>query len=93
MHRRSDRDLRISSLFGFRHWNGSQTGSSWISTSKSKAMKLSQESPLWVGREAQPQAAGFKYPGILNTSEGNTEIDMQIGVAAKVIRTVMGLLQ
>ena len=64
-----------------------------ISTSKSEAMVLSRnrvECSLRVGEEALPQVEEFKYLGILFTSEGRREreIDRRIGAASAVLRTL-----
>ena len=54
-----------------------------ISTSKSEAMVLgckNMEFLLWVGEEILPQVEEFKYLGVLFTSEGKMEqeIDRRI---------------
>ena len=64
-----------------------------ISTSKSEAMVLSRKRvgcPLRVGEEALPQVEEFKYLGILFTSEGRMEreMDRRIGAASAVMRTL-----
>ncbi|TWW76601.1 hypothetical protein D4764_13G0012630 [Takifugu flavidus] len=64
-----------------------------ISTSKSEAMVLNQkkvECLLRVKEEILPQVEEFKYFGVLFTSEGRMEqeIDRRIGVASAVMRTV-----
>ncbi|KAI3376588.1 hypothetical protein L3Q82_016470 [Scortum barcoo] len=65
-----------------------------ISTSKSEAMVLDRKRvacPLRVGGEVLPQVEEFKYLGILFTSEGKMEreIDRRIGAAsAAVMRSV-----
>ncbi|KAI3364565.1 hypothetical protein L3Q82_010836 [Scortum barcoo] len=61
-----------------------------ISTSKSEAMVLDRKRvacPLWVGGEVLPQVEEFKYLGVLFTSEGKMEreIDMRIGAASAVM--------
>ncbi|KAI3363429.1 hypothetical protein L3Q82_011573, partial [Scortum barcoo] len=61
-----------------------------ISTSKSEAMVLDQKRvacPLRVGGEILPQVEEFKYLGVLFTSEGKMEreIDRQIGAASAVM--------
>ncbi|KAI3368076.1 hypothetical protein L3Q82_026899, partial [Scortum barcoo] len=58
-----------------------------ISTSKSKAMVLDRKRvacPLRVGGEVLPQVEEFKYLGVLFTSEGKMEheIDRRIGAAS-----------
>ncbi|KAI3360386.1 hypothetical protein L3Q82_002298 [Scortum barcoo] len=65
-----------------------------ISTSKSEAMVLDRKRvacPLRVGGEVLPQVEEFKYLGVLFTSEGKIEreIDRRIGAAsAEVMRSV-----
>ena len=64
-----------------------------ISTFKSEAMVLSQkrvDCPLQVGGESLLQVEEFKYLGVLFTSEGKMEqeIDKQIGEALAVMRTL-----
>ncbi|TWW81097.1 hypothetical protein D4764_01G0009120 [Takifugu flavidus] len=64
-----------------------------ISTSKSEAMVLNRkkvECLLRVKEEILPQVEEFKYPGVLFTSEGRMEqeIDRQIGAASAVMRTL-----
>ncbi|KAI3375063.1 hypothetical protein L3Q82_021584, partial [Scortum barcoo] len=64
-----------------------------ISTSKSKAMVLDQKRmacPLRVGGEVLPQMVEFKYLGVLFTSEGKMEreIDRRIGGASTVMQSV-----
>ncbi|KAI3352448.1 hypothetical protein L3Q82_005402 [Scortum barcoo] len=65
-----------------------------ISTSKSEAMVLDRKRvacPLRVGGEVLPQVEEFKYLGVLFTSEGKMEreIDRRIGAAsAAVMRSV-----
>ena len=64
-----------------------------ISTSKSEVMVLSRkrvECPLQVGGEVLPQVEEFKYLGILVTSEGRMEreIDRRIGAASAVMRAL-----
>uniref|UniRef100_A0A6Q2ZFL9 ribonuclease H n=1 Tax=Esox lucius TaxID=8010 RepID=A0A6Q2ZFL9_ESOLU len=64
-----------------------------ISTSKSEAMVLSRKRvacPLQVGGECLPQVDEFKYLGVLFTSEGRMEreIDRRIGAASAVMRSM-----
>ncbi|KAI3368113.1 hypothetical protein L3Q82_007840 [Scortum barcoo] len=66
-----------------------------ISTSKSEAMHGSRPEkgvacPLQVGGEVLPQVEEFKYLGVLFTSEGKIEreIDRRIGAASAVMRSV-----
>ncbi|KAI3376614.1 hypothetical protein L3Q82_017048, partial [Scortum barcoo] len=63
-----------------------------ISTSKSEAMVLDRKRvacPLRVGGEVLPQVEEFKYLGVLFTSEGKMEreIDRRIGAASAVMRS------
>ncbi len=62
-----------------------------ISASKSEAMVLSRKRvacPLQVGGELLPQVEEFKYLGVLFTSQGRMEreIDRRIGAASAVMR-------
>ncbi|KAK0132885.1 Retrovirus-related Pol polyprotein from type-2 retrotransposable element R2DM [Merluccius polli] len=64
-----------------------------ISTSKSESMVLNRkrvECTLRVGDEILPQVEEFKYLGVLFTSEGRMEreIDRRIGAASAVMRTL-----
>ncbi|KAK3542976.1 hypothetical protein QTP70_008512 [Hemibagrus guttatus] len=64
-----------------------------VSTSKSEAMVLDQKKvtcTLQVGGDFLPQVEEFKYPGVLFTSEGrmDREIDRRIGAAAAVMRSM-----
>ncbi|KAK3565094.1 hypothetical protein QTP86_033147, partial [Hemibagrus guttatus] len=64
-----------------------------VSTSKSEAMVLDRKKvacTLQVGGEVLPQVEEFKYLGVLFTSEGrmDREIDRRIGAAAAVIRSM-----
>ncbi|XP_051789808.1 uncharacterized protein LOC127529636 [Erpetoichthys calabaricus] len=64
-----------------------------ISTSKSETMVLSRkrvECPLRVGGEILPQVEEFKYLGVLFTSEGRMEreIDRRISAASAVMRAL-----
>ncbi|KAK0136262.1 hypothetical protein N1851_027842 [Merluccius polli] len=64
-----------------------------ISTSKSESMVLNRkrvECTLWVGDEIPPQVEEFKYLGVLFTSEGRMEreINRRIGAASAVMRTL-----
>ncbi|KAK0147792.1 Craniofacial development protein 2 [Merluccius polli] len=66
-----------------------------ISTSKSESMVLNRkrvECTLWVEDEILPQVEEFKYLGVLFTSEGRMEqeIDRQIGAASAVMWTLHG---
>ncbi|KAK3524961.1 hypothetical protein QTP86_011742 [Hemibagrus guttatus] len=64
-----------------------------VSTSKSEAMVLDRKKvacTLQVGGEVLPQVEEFKYLGVLFTSEGrmDREIDRRIGAAAAVMRSI-----
>ncbi|KAK3533211.1 hypothetical protein QTP70_013614 [Hemibagrus guttatus] len=64
-----------------------------VSTSKSKAMVLDRKNvacTLQVGGEVLPQVEEFKYLGVLFTSEGrmDREIDRRIGAVAAVMRSM-----
>ncbi|KAK0144605.1 Craniofacial development protein 2 [Merluccius polli] len=66
-----------------------------ISPSKSESMVLNRkrvECTLRVGDEILPQVEEFKYLGVLFTSEGRMEreIDRRIGAASAVMRTLHG---
>ncbi|KAK0133851.1 Non-ous end-joining factor 1 [Merluccius polli] len=66
-----------------------------ISTSKSESMVLNRkrvECTLRVGDEILPQVEEFKYLGVLFTSEGRMEreIDRRIGAASAVMQTLHG---
>ncbi|KAK0136834.1 hypothetical protein N1851_027007 [Merluccius polli] len=66
-----------------------------ISTSKSESMVLNRkrvDCTLRVGDEVLPQVEEFKYLGVLFTSEGRMEreIDRRIGAASAVMRTLHG---
>ncbi|KAK0149127.1 LINE-1 reverse transcriptase [Merluccius polli] len=66
-----------------------------ISTSKSESMVLNRkrvECTLRVGDEILPQVEEFKYLGVLFTSEGRMEreIDRRISAASAVMRTLHG---
>ncbi|KAK3556627.1 hypothetical protein QTP70_010822 [Hemibagrus guttatus] len=64
-----------------------------VSTSKSEAMVLDRKKvacTLQVGGKLLPQVEKFKYLGVLFTSEGrmDREIDRRIGAAAAVMRSM-----
>ena len=64
-----------------------------VSTSMSEAMVLCRkmvECSLRVGSELLPQAKEFKYLGVLFTSEGKMEreMDRRIGAASAVMRAL-----
>ncbi|TWW80607.1 R2 Retrovirus-related Pol polyprotein from type I retrotransposable element [Takifugu flavidus] len=70
-----------------------ETAGMKISTSKSKAMVLNRkkvECLLRVKEEILPQVEEFKYLGVLFTSEGRMEqeVDRRIGAASAVMRTL-----
>ncbi|KAK0139279.1 LINE-1 reverse transcriptase [Merluccius polli] len=88
----SDRDLRLSLD---RFAAECEAAGMSISTSKSEAMVLNRkrvECTLRVGDEILPQVEEFKYLGVLFTSEGrmDREIDRRIGAASAVMRTLHG---
>ena len=88
----SDRDLQLS--LG-RFAPEFEAARMRISTSKSKSMVLNRkrvECTLRVGDEFLPQVEEFKYLGVLFTSEGRMEreIDRRIGAASAVMRTLHG---
>ncbi|KAK0141388.1 Ankyrin repeat domain-containing protein 13C-A [Merluccius polli] len=87
-----DRDLQLS-LDGFAA--ECEAVGMRISTSKSESMVLNRkrvECTLRVGDEILPQVEEFKYLGVLFTSEGRMEreIDRRIGAASAVMRTLHG---
>ncbi|KAK3564249.1 hypothetical protein QTP86_012027 [Hemibagrus guttatus] len=64
-----------------------------VSTSKSEAMVLDRKKvacTLQVGGEFLPQVEEFKYLGVMFTSEGrmDREIDRRIGAAAALMRSM-----
>ncbi|KAK3561554.1 hypothetical protein QTP86_008774 [Hemibagrus guttatus] len=70
-----------------------ETAGMRVSTSKSEAMVLDRKKvacTLQVGGEVLPQVEEFKYLGVLFTSEGrmDREIDRRIGAAAAVMRSM-----
>ncbi|XP_061737225.1 uncharacterized protein LOC133539140 isoform X2 [Nerophis ophidion] len=86
----SDRDLQLS-LDQFAA-ECEATGMR-ISNSKSESVVLARkrvECHLRVGEETLPQVEEFKYLGVLFTSEGRVdrEIDRRIGAASSVMRTL-----
>ena len=85
----SDRDLQLSLD---RFAAECEAAGMRISTSKSESMVLNRkrvECTLRVGDEILPQVEEFKYLGVLFTSEGRMEceIDTRIGTASAVMRT------
>ena len=90
----SDRDLQLSLD---RFAAECEAAGMRISTSKSESMVLNRkrvECTLRVGGEILPQVEEFKYLGVLFTSEGRMEreIDRRIGAASSVMRTLHGSL-
>ncbi|KAK0131008.1 Retrovirus-related Pol polyprotein from type-1 retrotransposable element R2 [Merluccius polli] len=88
----SDRDLQLSLD---RFAAECEAAGMRISTSKSESMVLNRkrvECTLRVGDETLPQVEEFKYLGVLFTSEGRMEreIDRRIGAASAVMRTLHG---
>ena len=86
----SSHDLQLSLE---RFAAGCEAAGMRISASKSETMVLSRkrvECPLRVGDEVLPQVEEFKYLGILFTSEGRMEreIDRRIGAASAVMRVL-----
>ncbi|KAK0138170.1 putative uncharacterized transposon-derived protein F52C9.6 [Merluccius polli] len=86
----SDRDLQLS-LDRFE----CEAAGMRISTSKSESMVVNRkrvECTLRVGDEILPQVEEFKYLGVLFTSEGRMEreIDRRIGAASAVMWTLHG---
>ena len=64
-----------------------------ISTSKSETMVLSrtpEDCPIRVGNDSLPQVREFKYLGVLFSSEGRMEheLDRRIGAAGAVLRSL-----
>ncbi|KAK3568311.1 hypothetical protein QTP86_003822 [Hemibagrus guttatus] len=79
--------------WGVLHWGKCEAAGMRVSTSKSEAMVLNRKKvacTLQVGGEFLPQVKEFKYLGVLFTSEGrmDCEIDRWIGAAAAVMRSV-----
>ncbi|KAK0135463.1 LINE-1 retrotransposable element ORF2 protein [Merluccius polli] len=88
----SDRDLQLSLD---RFAAECKAAGMRISTSKSESMVLNRkrvECTLRVGDDILPQVEEFKYLGVLFTSEGRMEreIDRRIGAASAVMRTLHG---
>ncbi|KAK3510565.1 hypothetical protein QTP70_010565 [Hemibagrus guttatus] len=90
--------VRIASCLDLQHALGRfaaecEAAGMRVSTSKSKAMVLERKKvacTLQVGGEVLPQVEEFKYLGVLFTSEGrmDREIDRRIGAAAAVMRSM-----
>ncbi|KAK0138802.1 putative RNA-directed DNA polymerase from transposon X-element [Merluccius polli] len=88
----SDRDLQLSLD---RFAAECEAAGMRISTSKSESMVLNRkrvECTLRVGDEILPQVEEFKYLGVLFTSEGRMEweIDRRISAASAAMRTLHG---
>ncbi|KAK0152855.1 LINE-1 reverse transcriptase [Merluccius polli] len=88
----SDRDLQLSLD---RFAAECEAAGMRISTSKSESMVLNRkrvECTLRVGDEILPQVEEFKYLGVLFTSDGRMEreIDRWFGAASAVMRTLHG---
>ena len=88
----SDRDLQLSLD---RFAAECKAAGMRISTSKSESMVLNRkrvECTLRVGDEILPQVEEFKYLGVLFTSKGRLEreIDRRVGAASAVMRTLHG---
>ncbi|KAK3505944.1 hypothetical protein QTP70_018870, partial [Hemibagrus guttatus] len=90
--------VRIASCLDLQHALGRfaaecEAAGMRVSTSKSEAMVLDRKKvacTLQVGGEVLPQVEEFKYLGVLFTSEGrmDREIDRRIGAAAAVMRSM-----
>ncbi|KAK3564905.1 hypothetical protein QTP86_030846, partial [Hemibagrus guttatus] len=90
--------LLASSSLGLQHALGRfaaecEAAGMRVSTSKYEAMVLDRKKvacTLQVGEEVLPQVEEFKYLGVLFTSEGrmDCEIDRRIGAAAAVMRSM-----
>ncbi|KAK3529908.1 hypothetical protein QTP86_007227 [Hemibagrus guttatus] len=96
LYNRSRSLVRIASCLGLQHALGRfaaecEAAGMRVSTSKLEAMVLDQKKvacTLQVGGEVLPQVEEFKYLGVLFTSEGrmDREIDRRISAAAAVMR-------
>ncbi|KAK3522749.1 hypothetical protein QTP86_032027, partial [Hemibagrus guttatus] len=90
--------VRIASCLDLQHALGRfaaecEAAGMRVSTSKSEAVVLDRKKvacTLQVGGEVLPQVEEFKYLGVLFTSEGrmDREIDRRIGAAAAVMRSM-----
>ncbi|KAK3572533.1 hypothetical protein QTP86_034321, partial [Hemibagrus guttatus] len=95
LYNRSRSLVRIASCLDLQHALGRfaaecEAAGMTVSTSKSEAMVLDRKKvacTLQVGGEVLPQVEQFKYLGVLFTSEGrmDREIDRRIGAAAAVM--------
>ncbi|KAK0146713.1 Retrovirus-related Pol polyprotein from type-1 retrotransposable element R2 [Merluccius polli] len=85
----SDRDLQLSLD---RFAAECKAAGMRITTSKSESNRIRVECTLRVGDEILPQVEEFKYLGVLFTSEGRMEweIDRRIGAASAVMWTLHG---
>ncbi|KAK3523520.1 hypothetical protein QTP70_001888 [Hemibagrus guttatus] len=98
LYNRSRSLVRIASCLDLQHALGHfaaecEAAGMRVSTSKSEAMVLDWKKvacTLQVGGEVLPQVEEFKYLGVLFTSEGrmDREIDRRIGAAAAVMRSM-----
>ncbi|KAK3537288.1 hypothetical protein QTP70_006984 [Hemibagrus guttatus] len=98
LYNRSRSLVRIASCLDLQHALGHfaaecEAAGMRVSTSKSEAMVLDRKKvacTLQVGGEVLPQVEEFKYLGVLFTSEGrmDREIDRRIGAAAAVMRSM-----
>ncbi|KAK3536228.1 hypothetical protein QTP86_000137 [Hemibagrus guttatus] len=98
LYNRSRSLVRIASCLDLQHALGHfaaecEAAGMRVSTSKSEAMALDRKKvacTLQVGGEVLPQVEEFKYLGVLFTSEGrmDREIDRRIGAAAAVMRSM-----
>ncbi|KAK3559275.1 hypothetical protein QTP86_009939 [Hemibagrus guttatus] len=98
LYNRSRSLVRIASCLDLQHALGRfaaecEAAGMRISTSKSEAMVLDWKKvacTIQVGGEVLPQVEEFKYLGVLFTSEGrmDCEIDRRIGAAAAVMRSM-----
>ncbi|KAK3515689.1 hypothetical protein QTP70_028465, partial [Hemibagrus guttatus] len=98
LYNRSRSLVRIASCLDLQHALGRfaaecEAAGMRVSTSKSEAMVLDRKKvacTLQVGGEVLPQVEEFKYLGVLFTSEGrmDREIDRRIGAAAAVMRSM-----
>ncbi|KAK3566641.1 hypothetical protein QTP86_001840 [Hemibagrus guttatus] len=98
LYNRSRSLVRIASCLDLQHALGHfaaecEAAGMRVSTSKSEAMVLDRKKvacTLQVGGEVLPQVEEFKYLGVLFTSEGrmDCEIDRRIGAAAAVMRSM-----
>ncbi|KAK3524816.1 hypothetical protein QTP86_007596 [Hemibagrus guttatus] len=98
LYNRSRSLVRIASCLDLQHALGHfaaecEAAGMRVSTSKSEAMVLDRKKvacTLQVGGEVLPQVEEFKYLGVLFTSEGrmDREIDRRIGAAAAIMQSM-----